>query len=278
MASYFIDIARCRTTWPFASIICLAGLFATTDASAADQSLLPARSTAPAYDWSGVYVGGHVGYFVGNSDWTANSVLAASPTLSGSTDIFDRDGPWGPMFGGLQAGYNYVFPSHLMLGFEADASFPNHLNSLQTISSAAAGQYTTADKVEFFGTVRGRVGYAFQNWLIYATGGFAYDRDLLSRIQNAGTPVGGTAGPGDEDDQFLTRFGWTLGLGAEIGLSPNWSAKFEYKFLDFGSRSVVFPLAAQQYDSNLLVQSLQAGLNYHFGRARLATTERRRGA
>jgi hypothetical protein len=57
----------------------------------------------------------------------------------------------------------------------------------------------------------------------------------------------------------------TLGLGVELGLSQNWSVKFEYLYADFGSHDVLFPLAAQKHDSNLTPQTIQAGLNYHFG-------------
>jgi opacity protein-like surface antigen len=72
----------------------------------------------------------------------------------------------------------------------------------------------------------------------------------LTRTQLVGTPVGGTAEPGDEDGQYVTRLGWTLGLGVELRLSQNWSATFEYLYADFGSRNALFPLAAQQCDSD----------------------------
>jgi len=212
---------------------------------------------APAHvvpDWAGFYFGGHVGYILAGSDWSTTAIGAGTAPLGGSMDVFDHDGPWGPMTGGIQGGYNYVFPSHLMIGFEADISFPNHFTGSQTFS-LPGNQFSISDKLELFGTTRARAGYAFGNWLIYGAGGFAFDRDLLQNTQLAGSV----------DQVFLTRYGWTLGLGAELLLSRNWSAKFEYEFMDFGARSVPFAVGAQQYTSNLTVQMVQAGLNYHFG-------------
>src|SRR5712692_10371134 len=125
------------------------------------------------YDWTGPYVGGHVGYGWGNSEWTAHG--AAGPSLTGSLDFykgFDFSKGTGSFFGGLQAGYNYMLPSQLVLGVEADVSFPNSIKATQQISSPSIGQASYGELVEYFGTLRGRIGYNFHNWLIYGTGGF----------------------------------------------------------------------------------------------------------
>jgi len=223
-----------------------------------------APAAAMPYSWTGFYFGGHVGYAGADSTWTSTPGTVA-PSLTGSKDIYDNDGPWGPMFGGLQTGYNYVLPSHLMLGVETDFSFPDHISGTQQLSSAAAGQFSVQDRVEFFGTARARLGYASDKWLVYATGGFAFDRDLMTRTQLAGTPIAGTAMPGDQDAQFVTRLGWTIGLGTEVKVSQNWGVKFDYLFMDFGSKSAAFPQGGDRYNSDLLIQTVRAGLNYHFG-------------
>jgi len=139
-------------------------LMSAADVVASDMTTTKAWSmpVAPtAHDWSGFYVGGHVGYAAMSSYW--NSEALGAPTLSGSTEIFDDDGPWGPLFGGLQAGYNYVLASQLLAGVEADVSFPNHLSATRQLSSAAEGQFSVADTVEFFATARTRVGLAANN-------------------------------------------------------------------------------------------------------------------
>ena len=201
----------------------------------------PATSTLSApNDWNGLYVGGHLGYMAANSYWNTEPGVTGVPLLAGSTDIFDDDGPWGPIFGGLQAGYNYITPSHLLGGVEADFSFPNHQSATRQLTSAAEGQFSITDTIEFSGTARVRVGLAMNNWLLYGTGGFAFDRELMTRNQIAGSPIAGTATPGDEDQQLATRLGWTIGLGTEFALSRHWGIKLDYLFTDYGSKGVIF--------------------------------------
>jgi high affinity Mn2+ porin len=233
-----------------------------TGSPAADLSALPLKAPVLAnYDWTGLYFGGHVGYVVPNSDWSTNGLTGGGPSQGGYSDVFDRIGPWGPMVGGIQGGYNYVSPSHFMVGFEADVSFPNHLAGTNTFQSAATGVFSMADKVDLLSTARARAGYAFGNWLAYVTGGFAFDRDLLRYTQLVGTSAGVGLSSGNFDQAYFSRYGWTLGLGLELGLSRNWSAKLDYSFMDLGSQRVTLPSELQQYTSNLAIQAMQAGLN-----------------
>jgi high affinity Mn2+ porin len=246
--------------------------FALHDLSAAAGDLLTekplkAQTVPAAFDWSGFYFGGHVGYAAGTSDWSATN--AAAPALNGSLDffqIFDAFKGTGSYFVGLQAGYNHMLPSRLVLGFEADMSPPNTIAGTQTISSTAIGQATYGEKVLLSGTMRGRVGYAFDNdWLIYGIGGFAWTYDRLTRTQLAGMPLGGSADVGQTESALLWRLGWAAGAGLEVPLAPNWSAKLEYLFTDFGRSGVTFPAGAQRFDSDLVTQSLRLGMNYQIG-------------
>ena len=107
------------------------------------------------FDWSGLYVGGHVAYGLGH---TSNTLFDPDPTQS--SDSFSS------LYGGLQMGYNYVLPSRLLLGAEADISFPNFLEGgLISVHPTAIGTNVT-DQNDFVGTLRGRVGYTFDHWLI----------------------------------------------------------------------------------------------------------------
>ncbi len=105
----------------------------------------------------------------------------------------------GSYFAGFQGGYNYLLPSRVLLGVEADISFPNTFGGMATFASPATGTASYAERVEMSGTLRGRIGYAPNlahgagNWLFYATGGFAWTYDQFTRTQIAGTPAGGTA-------------------------------------------------------------------------------------
>src|SRR5262245_16650902 len=113
------------------------------------------------YDWRGFYLGGHVGYCHANEDISVHDPgpINASPTL-------------GSLFGGLQFGYNYVFPSRILIGGEADIMFPNAYPS-----DAEVWRGTTpsilAEQLDYIATLRARFGYAFDRTLLYATGGFA---------------------------------------------------------------------------------------------------------
>ena len=270
------------------------GLAALTGSAAAAD--LPVKAPPPppppplaaaAYDWSGFYLGGHFGYAAGSSHWSATQTGAPALAVAGSLDLFnayDMFRDTGSDLAGFQAGYNYMFPSRWVLGVEADVSFPSfaettpHLISgMSTLSSASIGQASYAEQVEFSGTVRGRIGYAPNlgpsHWLFYATGGLAWTYDQFTRTQLAGMPAGGTAVPGTVENLFMQpRVGWTAGAGAEVALWSNWTARAEYLFIDYGNRSVSFPLGAQRFDSNLTLNEFRVGLNYRLnGETRKST-------
>jgi high affinity Mn2+ porin len=168
---------------------------------------------------------------------------------------------------GFQAGYNYMLPSRIVLGVEADVSFPSVLGASQAVASPLIGQAIYRDQVQMSGTVRGRVGYAPGHWLVYATGGLAYSFDEFSRTQVAGVAIGGTAVPGTVENLFMVpRIGGAVGAGVEVALTSHWMARLEYLFTDYGSRSVDFPAGAQRFTSDLAVHTLRIGLDYKLGR------------
>ncbi len=218
--------------------------------------------------WTGFYLGGHIGYATGASDWTARTTAAPSVPLSGSVDFFnpyDAFKGTGSFTGGLQAGYSYMFPSRVVVGIEADLSSPNTLGGTQGLSSPVIGQADYSDNVLDSGTVRGRIGYAFGDWLAYGTAGFAWTYDRLTRTRTAGAPAGGGASQGTSESAFLWRLGSAVGAGLEVPIAPNWTARLEYLFSDFGRGGATFPAGAQRFDSDLLVQSLRVGFNYQLG-------------
>ena len=162
------------------------------------------------------------------------------------------------------------FASRWLVGVEADVSFPSFsahtIGGSATFGTAATGLASYAEQAEFFGTLRGRVGYAPGNWLFYATGGFAWSYDQFTRTQLAGVPVGGTATPGTVENLFMVpRVGGAVGAGVEVALTPSWTARLEYLFTDYGTRSVSFPAGAQRFDSDLTLQTLRVGLDYRLG-------------
>jgi high affinity Mn2+ porin len=230
----------------------------------------PVSYVSTAYDWNGWYAGAHVGVTTGSSNWSATQPGGA-PALNGSFDLpfnFDFMAGTGSYVAGLQGGYNYVFPSHAMLGFETDISFPNSdvvipfaVRGSETVTSPLTGQVTYGEAVAYYGSVRGRVGYAFDHFLLYGTGGFAWTFDQVTRTQIAG----GTAPPGTVDLVQPWRLGWVAGAGVEIPVTGNWTAKAEYLWSEFGRQSVAFTAGAQGFESDLAMQSFRLGLNYRIG-------------
>ena len=263
------------------ALVVAAWIWSPATTRAADVALqLPLKAPAPsAFDWTGWYFGGHVGYATGYTKWNATEALATAPTLAGSLDFYTPYNGFkgtGSYFAGLQAGYNQMFGSRLLLGAEADIVFPNSLGGTipssiggsQTFASPLVGVVNYADSIAYSGTARGRFGYVLDNrWLLYGTGGFAFVYDKLVRTQIAGMPAGGTANTGDVRNALLWRRGWTIGAGVEVPIAPNWTAKLEYQYASFGNSSVVFPEGAQRFDSNLTTQSVRVGMNYQIGEA-----------
>ena len=248
------------------------GLFAillVRPAAAADFGTMPVKALpVPASpDWTGFYIGGHFGYASGTSNWTATQGGGAA-TLNGSLDLFNSFDAFkgtGSYFVGLQAGYNWMLPSRFLLGVEMDFSAPNTVAGSQTVSSASSGQVSYTDTVLDFGTLRGRVGYAFDHWLVYATGGVAWTYDKLERTQLAGMPVGGNVAVGTTEAALLWRWGWAAGAGVEVPIAQNWTAKLEFLTTEFENRQKSFASAGQAFTSNLSMQSLRFGVNYQLG-------------
>ena len=188
------------------------------------------------------------------------------PSISGSLNLFqpiDTFSETGSFFTGLQAGYNYLLPNRLLIGAEIDASFPSFRNlagisigGTSMFSSPMLGPESYSETMLSFGTIRGRIGYSSGNWLLYATGGFAWAYDQLTLTQLAS---------GTTQSPFLWRFGWTGGAGVAVPVAPHWTATLEYLFSDYGLSSLTFPAVMQRFNSDFSLQELRAGLNYRFG-------------
>jgi high affinity Mn2+ porin len=263
------DALRVRTSLVRAAF-CLGVALTAPSAISVQAADLPSQSPSPTLtnapiDWSGFYVGGHFGFATAGSEFTATQPGRA-PDLTGTLDLFrpyDLLTGEGSNFGGFQAGYNTVFKSGLMVGVEADISFPGNMTGTSVLATPSIGAATYSDLVEMSGSVRARIGYAFDHWLYYGTAGYAWTADHLTRTQLSDNPAGSAGGT--VESKFPRRSGWTVGAGVEAPLVPHWTARLEYLYSDFGTTSVTFPLAGQRFDSNLSVQEVRIGLNYQLG-------------
>ena len=255
----------------------IAAAFGCTDAAlAADlPAKAPVPSTSTAYDWTGWYIGAHGGALRGSSNWTSTPLGPGGPGLNGAFDLplnFDFMAGTGSYVLGLQGGYNYVLPSRWMLGIEGDVSFPNSdvvvpysVKGSQTVASPAIGQITYGEAVIHYGSVRGRVGYAFDRLLVYGTGGLAWTYDQVTRSQDASPFAGSLVPAGTVETRLLWRLGWVAGVGVEIPITGNWSAKAEFLDSGFGRKHASFPDSADNFQSDLAIQSVRFGLNYKIG-------------
>jgi outer membrane immunogenic protein len=187
-------------------------------AHAADLSGISRPFAAPApayavYNWMGPYIGANAGYQWGNV-------------------THSRTDPAGGVVGG-QVGYNWQ-SGQLVFGVETDMQWSN------------ADDVVAPEKFSnsWFGTARGRIGYAMNNVLAYGTGGLAYGN---LELRTAGL------------SESKTQVGWTLGVGAEVGLTPNWTARVEYLYFDL-SESSYFTGTSHGLESNVM----RAGVNYKF--------------
>jgi high affinity Mn2+ porin len=254
--------------------LCVAGLGLLAlagNARAADLSVgLPTKAPPPAapvsYDWTGYYLGAHLGYALGGSNWSATQ--AGAPGLSGSLDFsnaYNFATGNGSYLLGLQAGYDAVLASRWLLGVATDISFPSFVGGNTTFASPPTGTANYLERVEFSGDARVRLGYAPGHWLYYVTGGFAFSYDQFTRTQLAGFPAGGSAVPGTVENLYMVpRVGGVVGAGVEVALAAHWSAQFEYLFTDYADRGVSFPAGAQRFNSGLTLNELRAGLDYRF--------------
>jgi outer membrane immunogenic protein len=214
-------------------------LLAAAPAHAADMWRQPPPSAAR-FDWTGFYAGINGGYGWGRSSWS-------DPVFGFSSGGFDASGG---LLGG-QIGYNWQ-TGPWVLGIETDADWTNIKGSTTGLGGAclayAGGQCTTTQ--DWFGTTRARVGYVFDNWLPYVTGGVAYGDIGITQLGASATD---------------TRAGWAVGAGAEYSFNRNWSAKLEYLHLDLGT-ATFFGAAANSptLKAPLTDDIVRAGINYHW--------------
>jgi outer membrane immunogenic protein len=212
-------------------------------------------------NWQGLYIGANLGYGVGRYHLDNN--LAAPGTAAQLT--FGDTGAAG-VLGGGQIGYNWHFVPSWVLGIEAD--FQGAAIKQTYCGTECDLLSVTADnKLQWFATLRPRVGYAQAGWLWYVTGGFAYAR--VQDDYSIAAPVAGVLLTSSSVKHDLN--GWTIGGGVETKLWGNWSAKLEYLFLDLGTTQDTFTVDLAGTPTSLTTKTTyqdhiaRIGLNYRFG-------------
>ena len=260
------------------------GLAAAGSAGAADIPApvykSPPPVVAPAYNWTGSYIGVHAGaaWLTSTDTITPGNGLQASffvpPTSIATSLPLNSTG----FIGGGQLGYNWQFNPMWVAGLEADFSGTSLSHTVSLPGPGNATRIMTAsDKLDWFGTVRGRIGVTpTDRALFYVTGGLAYGHVSLSTALTRpgfvpGGPPDGCAGNNNCQSGSVsdTRIGWTIGGGLEWAFANNWSLKGEYLYYDLGTVSHLMtdPFFPATFNASADIRGsiARAGLNYKFG-------------
>ena len=230
-----------RILWAGAFALLAGGQALAADLPPAPAPRAPATyvpTTAPVYNWSGIYIGGNGGYGFGSSDWTAGAT---------STGNFNTTG-W---LGGGTIGGNVQFWGGAVLGVEGDWDWSN-LNGTTTTSTPASSCTSSGceTQADWLATVRGRAGWAFDRVLVYGTGGVAF-----APVQSGFN--GGAL-------SSTTQTGWTAGAGLEFAFAPNWTVKAEYLYVDLGNTTCATDCFPASTSVKFTENVVRAGINFKF--------------
>jgi outer membrane immunogenic protein len=234
-----------------------------TPVFAADLAMKPADPVPPeaaTFTWTGFYVGAHIG-----GVWTGGDLDSRASTL-GKSAVVSRSGFHSDpgVIGGAQAGYNYQV-DQFVLGVEANVDLTSGQNDFTITQFPGLGRATTTvkDRSDWNASLRGRFGYAFDQWLPYVTAGVGVRNDKLSGT-TIFTPGLGNTSVSDTE----TQVGFIGGLGLEYALNEHWSIRGEALYSWYPSHDVRFGsgtgLATSVVSSKPQTISATIGVNYRF--------------
>ena len=185
----------------------------------------------PIFSWTGLYMGGQVGYGFGNDTATLTGFAPNGIKPSG-------------VLGGVHIGYVYQTGSSLVVGLEGSVDG----SSVSSTSAAFLGSYTVKSPIE--GSIRGRAGFAVDRALFYATGGVAF------ATFNDSYATG--------DSASASRAGYTVGGGVEYAISDRWSVRGEYRFSNYGAFTDALPNASATVAHKDNQSRAEVGFSYKF--------------
>ncbi len=264
-----------------AGVIALIGLSAATPTLAAD---LPRKApiVAPVYNWTGIYAGVSAGARWSDTTWTTeclNGIAGCGGAALNTHNPVSFDSTAARLGGYL--GYNWQVAPTWLVGLEADIAWGNNSKTETGIPgtiAAAAALAATGDsasvKEKWDGSLRARLGYLVTpTWLIYATGGVAWQRaDLTASCTGVVAASQCLAGLSASETYSTTKAGWTVGGGMEAAFWGNWLGRIEYRYADYGNINHTFfvgnanVVSTLSMSEKLRTHTVLAGLAYKFGR------------
>jgi outer membrane immunogenic protein len=263
-------------------------IVATSPVFAADLPFKAPPVAAAPFTWTGCHVGGHIGAATDRVNYSdPGTVLPPSGPIPNGAFV-QNFAPLGASFtatgqptflGGVQAGCDYQFDNHLVIGIGGDFSWTN-LSSLANdpfFGGKNGNPMTLSTRTNEIATFTGRVGYAFDNVLFYGKGGGAFSRDKYA-VNNAAfineafvACTDGITNFGCNAIGSANRWGWTAGFGVEWAFTQNWSAMIEFDHYGFGNKTVAMSVINNDFfvtPANLTVKhdidTVKAGINYRF--------------
>jgi outer membrane immunogenic protein len=219
------------------------------------QAYTKAPAAAPIYNWTGCYIGGHVGG--GITEDRTTSALGSSRDFSSAGFV-----------GGGQIGCDYQFASGWVVGVEGRAAWTSlensHAASVRSFLTGITSPSEFSLSNDFLASTTARLGYSFADrWLVFVRGGAAWTRE---KVDDAWTNDFGIA---TDPSATIIRTGWTVGTGVEWAFASHWSVTLEYNYYDFGNQGATLNDTA--HSTFIVVNSLRdtihtvtAGVNYRF--------------
>jgi outer membrane immunogenic protein len=234
---------------------------------AADLPVAPPPPPYIPYSWTGIYIGANLGLGGDRFEYPFSIAAPATPAFASGNASITSSG----IIGGGQVGYNWEFGNNVVLGFETDfdgAAIRGKVTA--NINGIAAGTPFGAaaqvgSRINYIGTVRGRLGYAWDRFLVYGTGGFAYGQ--VNSAISASVAAGGGA-IAFTTSENNSRTGFAVGGGFEYAITNNLTVKTEYLYVNLGTNNILnqnlFGVVGVNINQKTQVNIARAGINYKF--------------
>lgn len=228
------------------------------------------KAASPVFSWTGCYVGGHAGWMRNNSE-VSTTPIGAAADLIGPAGVRANTYGYHPTGSDFSAGAHYGCSRQFgswVLGLDSSWSWSGldeKIDASIPPGIFVAHRESSTQQVEWFTTTRARAGYAFDRMMVFVAGGLAAGRVSSEFVWDPGAVLGGVTMSGSE---ARTRYGWTIGGGAEYALSDNWFLRGEYLYVDLGKLSydAAFLNVAPEWNARVDTgfHTIRLGLSYRF--------------
>ncbi|WGJ13662.1 outer membrane beta-barrel protein [Methylocapsa sp. D3K7] len=235
---------------------------------AADLPVAPPPPPFIPYSWTGIYLGVNLGLGGDRFQYPFSVSAPIIATFASGNASITSSG----IIGGGQIGYNWEFANNVVLGFETDfdgaairGKVTANLNGVLLAALPFGANVQAGSRINYIGTVRGRLGYAWDRFLVYGTGGFAYGQ--VNSAISASAAIGGGAAAFTASENN-SRTGFAVGGGFEYAVTNNLTLKTEYLYVNLGTNNIIntslLGVVGLNVNQKTQVNIARAGINYKF--------------